>query len=230
MTTFFIRSLIWSIFFIPFLGNTQNVPSVRWEPAVSVTKKITTRWSYNITLRGRQRFTNYGEGELNFKTDRWDIIGFGTYSLLGGKKISLGYMFRTYDPFEPESGFEHRLNQQFAFIKTFGGFRLGNKFLIEERFRSFDYMTRVRYGVSTDFPLQGEKLDPMEFYVIAGNELVYATNRFMNQLENRFTIGLGWLLKNEKKIQVAAESRYNDLISTDRSHIIQIKSIYYFSL
>jgi hypothetical protein len=211
------------------IGKSQNLPSIRWEPTFSATKKIDSRWSYNFTVRARQKLTNYGDGDRNFKTDRWDIISAGTYSLFNGKKLGLGYLYRTYDPFEPDGGQEHRITQQFAFITTLGGYRIGNKFLIEERIRSFDYMTRLRYGISLDFPLQGKKLDPREIYIITGNELVYAFNRFMNQLENRFTLGVGWLLQNDQKLQLTAESRFNDLISDSRNHILQIKTIYYFS-
>ncbi|WKV12751.1 DUF2490 domain-containing protein [Marivirga harenae] len=195
-----------------------------------MTKKIDSRWSYNLSLSGRQRFTNYGEGEKNIKTDRWEIKSFGTYTLLGGKKISLGYMYRTVDPFEQESGWEHRITQQFAFITNFGGYRLGNKFRIEQRIRSSNYLTRLRYAISNDFPLQGESLDPKEFYLISGNELVYAFNRRGTELENRFSLGIGRLIQGGQKIQFSVASRYSDLVSDNRDHIIQFESVYYFSL
>lgn len=230
MITYFIRSLVFCFFLFPFITQAQNSPSIRWEPGISLTKKIDSRWSYNITLMGRQRFTNYGEGEKNFKTDRWEMKGFGTYTLLGGRKLSLGYMYRTYDPFEPESGWEHRITQQFAFITNFGGYRLGNKFRIEQRIRSSDYLTRLRYAISNDFPLQGENLDPKEFYLIAGNELVYAFNQFKDELENRFSLGIGRLIKKGQKLQFSVVSRNSDLISSNRDHIIQFESVYYFSL
>ncbi|WP_296619465.1 DUF2490 domain-containing protein [Marivirga sp.] len=229
MTTYFIKSLILCFFFIQFVGQAQKSPSIRWEPGISLTKKIDSRWSYNISLTGRQRFTNYGEGEKNFKTDRWEIRSFGTYTLFGGKKLSLGYMYRTVDPFEPQSGWEHRITQQFAFITNFGGYRLGNKFRIEQRFRSFDYLTRLRYAISNDFPLQGENLDPKEFYLIAGNELVYAFNRVGDELENRFSLGIGRLIKSGQKIQFSMVNRNSDLISNERDHNIQFESVYYFS-
>ncbi|WP_375580481.1 DUF2490 domain-containing protein [Marivirga tractuosa] len=230
MTTYFIRSLLFCFFLIPFIGQSQNSPSIRWEPGISLTKKIDSRWSYNVSIMGRQRFTNYGEGEKNFKTDRWEIKAFGTYTLLGGKKLSLGYMYRTYDPFESESGWEHRITQQFAFITNFGGYRLGNKFRIEQRIRSSDYLTRLRYAISNDFPLQGENLDPKEFYLIAGNELVYAFNQLGDELENRFSLGIGRLIKKGQKLQFSVVSRNSDLISANRDHIIQFESVYYFSL
>jgi len=230
MTTYFIKGLIFSLFIIPFIGQAQNKPSVRWEPGVSLTKKIDSRWSYNLSFSGRQRFTNYGEGEKNFKTDRWEIKSFGTYTLFGGKKASIGYMYRTVDPFEPESGWEHRITQQFAFITHFGGFRLGNKFRVEQRIRSNDYLTRIRYAISNDFPLQGESLDPKEFYLIGGNELVYAFNSLGDELENRFSLGIGRLIQGGQKIQFSVVSRNSDLISANRDHIIQFESVYYFSL
>jgi hypothetical protein len=207
----------------------QNYPSLRWEPTLSFSKKVDTRWGYNFTVRARQRITEYGEGESNFSTDRWDAIAAGSYSLLGGKKLGLSYLFRTFNPFETESGFEHRLTQQFAFLTKFGRYRIGNKFMIEERIRTAGYETRLRYGISTDFPLQGQKLDAGEFYLITGNELVYAFNNFSDQLENRFSLGIGKLLKNSQKFQLIFESRYNDLISKSSNHILQIKSVYYFN-
>lgn len=230
MTTYFIRILFTIFLFLPLMGQTQNIPSIRWEPGISVTKKIDSRWSYNMSLSGRQRFTNYGEGESNIKTDRWEIKSFGTYTLFGGKKLSLGYMYRTVDPFELETGWEHRITQQFAFITNFGGYRLGNKFRIEQRIRSSNYLTRLRYAVSNDFPLQGESLDPKEFYLIGGNELVYAFNSLGDELENRFSLGIGRLIQGGQKFQFSLQSRYSDLISTNRDHIIQVETVYYFSL
>jgi hypothetical protein len=227
---YFTKGLVICLFFISFLGQSQNKPSIRWEPGLSFTKKIDSRWSYNMSISGRQRFTNFGEGESNNKTDRWEIKSFGTYTLLGGKKLSLGYMYRTVDPFEQVSGWEHRITQQFAFLTNFGGYRLGNKFRIEQRIRSSDYLTRLRYAISNDFPLQGENLDPKEFYLIAGNELVYAFNQFEDELENRFSFGIGRLLKKGQKLQFSVVSRNSDLISSNRDHIIQFESVYYFSL
>lgn len=229
MTIYFIRFIILFSLVVQFTSKAQNYPSVRWEPTLSFSKKIDTRWSYNFTLRARQRITEYGAGESNFSTDRWDAIAAGTYTLFGGRKLGLSYLFRTFDPFEAESGFEHRLTQQFAFITNFGGYRIGNKFLIEQRIRTVGYITRLRYGISTDFPLQGEKLDAGEFYLFTGNELVYSFNRSSKQLENRFSLGIGKLLKNSQKFQLTFESRYNDLISNSTNHILQIKSVYYFS-
>ncbi|MBK6266975.1 DUF2490 domain-containing protein [Marivirga sp. S37H4] len=208
----------------------QKNPSIRWEPGFSFTRKIDNRWSYNVSLMGRQRFTNYGEGEKNFKTDRWEIKGFGTYTLFGSKKISLGYMYRGYDPFEEETGYEHRITQQFAFLTNFGGYRLANKFRIEERIRNTDYLTRLRYSISTDFPFQGESLDEGEYYFITGNELVYAFNSKGDELENRFLVGVGKLFRKGQKFQLSLVSRNSDLISSARDHILQIESVYYFSL
>lgn len=230
MITYFTKFLFILLISLPFLGKSQKKPSIRWEPGISITKKLDSRWSYNFSLSGRQRFTNFGEGEKNLKTDRWEVKSFGTYTLFGSKKLSLGYMYRTVDPFEPESGWEHRITQQFAFITNFSGFRLGNKFRIEQRIRSTNYLTRLRYAISNDFPLQGESLDPKEFYLIGGNELVYAFNVLGDELENRFSLGIGKLIQGGQKIQLSVASRYSDLTSQNRDHIIQFESVYYFSL
>lgn len=230
MTTYFIRSLFLVFIFYSFLGQAQNIPSLRWEPGFSFTQKIDSRWSYNLSLSGRQRLTEFGEGEKNFRTDRWEVKSFGTYTLLGGKKLSLGYMYRTIDPFEQESGWEHRITQQFAFITNFGGYRLGNKFRIEQRIRSTSYETRLRYAISNDFPLQGESLDPKEFYLIGKNELVYSFNRREDELENRFSVGIGRLLKRGQKFQFVIQSRYSDLISETTDHLIHFETTYYFNL
>lgn len=231
MTMYCIKRLLLFCCFFFFLSplQAQNRPSIRWEPGLSFTKKIDDRWSYNFSLSGRQRFTDYGSGEENFRTDRWEVKAFGTYTLFGKRKLSLGYMYRTVDPFEEETGFEHRITQQFAFISQIKGLRLANKFRIEERIRSSSYLTRLRYSISSDFPLNGESLDEGEFYFIAGNELVYDFNSTGDELENRLSIGAGKLLRKGQKIQLAVESRYSDLISAATDHILQIKTVYYFS-
>lgn len=207
----------------------QNTPSVRWEPRLSLSHKINNRWSYNAAIRFRQRFNDYKESEASFKMDRWDIIGFGTYSFFGSRKLSLGYMYRRSNPLEEEKGFEHRFTQQFAFLTDLNGYSLVNKFQIEERILNANYLTRLRYAISTDFPLQGESLDAGEYYLIAGNELLYAFNSKGDELENRFLVGAGKLLRNGQKFELSLVSRNSDLISSARDHILQIESVYYFS-
>lgn len=233
MITYFTkRILLFSIFgiFFPLIKTkAQNTPSVRWEPGLSFTKKVDDRWSYNFSVLGRQRFTNYGEGQENFRTDRWEVKAFSTYTLFGKRKLSLGYMYRSVDPFEEETGYEHRITQQFAFLTELKGLRLANKVRVEERIRSSSYLTRLRYSISSDFPLNGESLDEGEFYFIAGNEVIYEFNSREDELENRFSLGLGKLLQKGQKLQVAVESQYSDLISDATNHILQIKTVYYFS-
>ncbi|PTB97126.1 hypothetical protein C9994_04200 [Marivirga lumbricoides] len=231
MTTYSIKEFLVfiSLFLLLQPLKAQNIPSVRWEPGFSFTKKMDDRWSYNLSILGRQRFTNYGEGEENFRTDRWEIKAFGTYTLFGKRKLSLGYMYRKVDPFDEDAGYEHRLTQQFAFLTELKGLRLANKIRVQERIRSSSYFTRLRYSISSDFPLNGESLDEGELYFIAGNEVIYEFNSVEDELENRFSIGLGKLFQKGQKLQLAVESQYSDLISEATSHILQVKTVYYFS-
>lgn len=214
---------------ITYALSAQNKPSIRWEPGLSFTKKINNKWAYNFSIQGRQRFTDFGSGEENFKTDRWELENYGTYTLFGSRKLTAGYMYRTIDPFEAEKGYEHRLSQQFAFLTKYGGYRLSHLFLIAERIRSKDYLTRLSYRLKSDFPLNGENIDEGEFYVIAGNELVYEFNSVGDILENRFSLGIGKQLKKGQKFQFQVVSRYSDLISESRDHILQFESVYYFN-
>ena len=91
---------------------------------------------------------------------------------------------------------------------------MGHRFRAEQRiFPSFT-IWRFRYRFALDSPLQGEKLDIGEAYIIASLESLFSDARGANvEIDQRFTVQLGWLLSAKVKLQGGLEYRLEDYSS-----------------
>tara|TARA_R110002072_G_scaffold278504_4_gene440332 strand:- start:529 stop:1227 length:699 start_codon:yes stop_codon:yes gene_type:complete len=227
--SFYISRLIGSLIITFFTATiSAQTPSFRWEKGISGTRKFDSKWALNLQILERTRFNEYNSENLSTRSDRMEIRGFLTYSLFNQRKMSLGYMYRSLDPFDSERGFEHRITQQFAFISKLKALRITNRIRLEERIFENEFELRLRYQFSNDFPIQGESLDVGELYLVLGNELVLSLNKTGEELENRFITGIGKLMKNSQKIQIALVSRNSDFISSEKKHILQLETNYFF--
>jgi len=207
-----------------------QTPSVRWEGGFSANHKFNNKWSLNTQLLARETVNDYASEVIKPFTDRMEIKPFLTYALFNQRKLSLGYMFRSIDPFEDYRGVEHRITQQFAFLSNIRNYRIAHRIKIEERIFKEDFILRLRYRFSYDQPLQGESLDPGEWYALLSNEFVLSFSNGEEDWQNRLAFGFGKFFKSKEKLQFSLTHRYSDLLTTTTNQILQFKSVYYFSL
>jgi hypothetical protein len=125
---------------------------------------------------------------------------------------------------------EHRITQQFVFFSKAKFIRLAHRIRLEERIFNEDFILRLRYRFSYDKPLQGETIDPGEYYGLIANEFLYSTNFDIDDLQNRFSIGVGKVFKNKQKLQFKLLHFYSDLLTETRIQIIQFETVYFFRL
>ncbi|PHN05526.1 DUF2490 domain-containing protein [Flavilitoribacter nigricans] len=124
--------------------------------------------------------------------------------------LTAGLLFRLRDPFNGTS-IELRPWQQVTVIHRLGKYRLRNRLRTEERWtgRNLDFDLRLRYRISTDFPLEGERLDSREFYLNVSTEaLITPTGmRAFYFWESRTYLGLGYQLNERQRLEPALDFR-----------------------
>ena len=151
-----------------------------------------------------------------------------TYSLSTRLKIAGGYYYRWSEPLLDGYNYEHRFLQQLGFVSFFGDRRVAHRVRLEQRIRSSSYQNRLRYRLSYDFPLEGERLDPGENYLILKNESMTAFNVEEADAENRLTGGIGWYFSNKYKFELNLQYRTQDIFSGDGiTHMVLVGTSFY---
>lgn len=187
----------------------QSVPFFA-EPALSLSKSLQGRWSANSKLVFRQQVANLENNQLSglSQTDVIELQFFINYRLLGSKRLTLGYLYGLDEPFLNSAEMEHRLMQQFTF-ESGNRFKWVNRIRLEQRIGESQFRNRLRYRLTFDEPLSGDKIDPLEWYFVAGDEWLYTFTGVPGEdhMENRLHAGLGYVFSNGQKLQMEMQYR-----------------------
>lgn len=202
------------LFFFTKDGWAQKGITLQAEPGLSFTQKFQGRWSFNGKSTVRYTFlTPEEEGikkEATFNFN--ETLLFATYEFWNNVKVSGGYGFRISTLSESHLFSEHRIMQQFgAVLYARGGKRIANRLRLEQRIEGSDYINRWRYRIGFDSPLNGQRLDPGEMYIILTNELLWSFNRIEQNGENRLYAGVGWFFNSQYKLETGLQYRASDL-------------------
>lgn len=156
-------------------------------------------------------------GERSFPAEIINMNLEAALSYNSGPDINFatGFLYRFNDPFSGDATKELRSWQQITFINRLNKFRIRNRFRLEERWRessgSGDYQfdIRLRYRISTDFPLSGERLDNREFYLNLSNEMLImpTIDRPLYFWDYRIYAGLGYQFNERQRLEPALEFR-----------------------
>ncbi len=202
---------------------------VEWQPELSLTWQPSSRWQINFKAVSYHEST--GSSRETFSTPHFESAVMGTYRLLSGASLSLGYAFRVREPFDADANIENRLTWQYVAASRGEKYRLGHRLRAEQRFRNTGLIHRWRYRLSLDFPLDGERLDPGEPYAKASEELLWSLqDGAAPEVENRIGGGIGWYFGPGSKVELLAEYRLSDLNLADPAHRMVVFGVYYFNL
>lgn len=208
----------------------QQTPSYRWEPGFSIKNKLTEKWTTTLQLKGRGQANSYGEQDLSTSLLMVDIRGYLSYTLFNESTLQIGYIIRRNNPLEEVTGTERRLIQQYSFFSSFDKHRIGQSFTLEERMINKNFVGRLRYALSDDFPLQGVTLDRGEYFFYSKLQALFSFDAHSTGLENRLNIGIGRLFYNSQKLSFDVEARYSGLLLASQQLIIQFNTVYYLNL
>lgn len=212
-----IRAFSIVCFLFSFLGYAQDTDGF-WEPAFALNHKINDSYKVNFGVKSRSHI--YKDNTLQHETRQLEFIHFSTWSLNSNHSLSGGIMYRFRDLFNKGHD-ELRLTQQYNYAVRPTSVRFGHRFRTEQRIRDIT-IHRFRYRFAIDFPLEGEKLDVKELYLVNALEWLCSVNKESKpQFDQRITTQLGWLVHKNLKLQTGFEYRFENF-NNDTAHLFLV--------
>ncbi|MGC6431915.1 MAG: DUF2490 domain-containing protein [Jejuia sp.] len=183
----------------------QNNFSSLGESAISFNHNVSNLYSINFALRSR--YVLYTDDGLQYQQQQFDVFHFSTFKLDYYHKLSFGIYYRHRDWFDTGSD-ETRITQQYNYTKQTLGVRYGHRFRAEQRILDTKTIFRQRYRFAVDFPLNGEKLDIGEPYMVNAVEgLLSVSEPDRPETDIRLSSQIGWQISEKLKLQAGLEHR-----------------------
>jgi len=199
-------------------------------PAINFNKGINELYSLNLKIESREQFWAGAAGS-DQPFDHEHLLT--DFTLIGSRKVGLsekvnfGYLFRLRD-----GEVVHRTIQQFTFISRLRAFNLGHRLVTDQTFAPGESTAfRLRYRLSAEFPLDGDKADPGEFYVKLNNELLQSWQQSNKPLlEYRFSPFLGYFLDQTHKLEIGLDYRNQSILLEPTRHSYWLSINWFFRL
>lgn len=198
-------------------------------PSLNVNKKLKSDWSLNTKIESRQLFQNgdfIGNVEKKYKYVLTD------FSLITAKKIGLnsrmagGYFIRL-----EKTQLVHRFIQQYTVVQRLSGYRLAHRFLSDQTLTKDETLEfRIRYRITAEVPLNGEALDPGEFYFKINNEYLNSFQDTEYNFEMRLVPLLGYDLTESYKIETGLDYRINSFFNNSARHSFWISLNFFIEI
>ena len=176
-------------------------------PELGLTLPISGNFSQTYKIENQHFLFRDGTNENGFvyEYERTDLQLFVNYKFAGNWKASIGYQLRV----EEQWNTHHRLIQQVATSTRVRDLRLAHRIRIDQTLeRSEPFVFRTRYRAALEIPLNGDKIDPKEFYLVLSDEPIYSIDSRRNsELENRFVVTVGHFFSNSNKLELSVDHR-----------------------
>ncbi|BAO75879.1 DUF2490 domain-containing protein [Winogradskyella sp. PG-2] len=197
----FLAALIYS-----YCSFSQNNFETLGESGFAINKTISGNYKINFAVRSR--YYLYRDNEFGFENRQIDLAQFSSFKLNYNNSFSLGIQYRFRETFDGGSN-ELRLTQQFNYTKKVLATRFAHRFRFEQRILERLTIFRSRYRFAIDFPLNGEKLDVGESYLVTSMEaLLSQSSKIKSEIDHRTTAQFGWLISEKLKLQIGLEYRF----------------------
>ncbi|GGD22275.1 DUF2490 domain-containing protein [Hyunsoonleella pacifica] len=175
------------------------------ESVLAVNHKISQSYTVNFALETRYFIHRNNTFLLNYQ--QIDFAHFSTLNLNYNHSLSLGLEYRNRAVFNEGSN-EFRTTEQYNYKTQKLGVRYGHRFRSEQRFFENETVFRQRYRFAVDFPLNGEKLDIGEAYLVSSSESLLSLSKFIKpEIDIRLSSQIGWQITEQLKLQTGLEYR-----------------------
>ena len=227
----------WTLFWLAVLGlplllGAQDRQLYGTIPMVLLKKNGGERMNYSLAFSSEINAVErkFSDRLFTAKVDNLNLESAISYDLNPNVNLAAAFLFRLRDPFTGTTT-ELRPWQQLSLIHRLGKYRLRNRFRIEERWSGseLDFNLRLRYRLSADFPLEGERLDAREFYLNVSSEalLTPTQKRAFFFWESRTYLGLGYQLDERRRIEPALDFRSRKVDAAgNRRHILFLRLVW----
>jgi hypothetical protein len=171
--------------------------------------ELSERWSADV--RTELRLTHWEDGD-GFQP-AWSqlyVQGGLAYDLASNWKIGATYRLARRGGLDEVPNIENRFAQQITTSQRLRKYRLRERLLLEQRVFRQATRHRWRFRVALDYPLNGDKLDPGEWYLNHQTELLsepFETDAWTGR-EHRLYTGTGTLLPTGSRLEIGMEARF----------------------
>ncbi|MDI1322936.1 MAG: DUF2490 domain-containing protein [Algoriphagus sp.] len=197
-------------------------------PEVSLTKKVNDRIKLNFKAENQEIIFNNQDAQSEnpqFTHYRTDLMMFFDRSIRPGVSVALGLFHRFQ---ENEDG--NRIIQQLAILQRMRNLRINHRIRTDQTFtRNDDLEVRFRYRFSMEIPLEGDEVDPKEFYLVLSEEPIFRYKGGDFEIENRTAIALGKLFNSQEKLEWALDYRTDGYIQEGFRTRLWMKISYYYN-
>ncbi len=198
---FFIFPLI-----IPLANSAQNTIDIGLIPSLNINKKLEKDWSLNFKAESKQALISDG---FNYDYLQTEVSFIAAKKIGINTKLAAGYLLKI-----DGEVIKNRAIQQISVIRRYSDFKLSHRFSADQTFETDDYTEfRFRYRVSTEIPLEGQSLDPKEFFIKLNNEYLNSIYQKQYDLEIRGAALLGYSLTPNSKLEIGADYRIDSFIT-----------------
>lgn len=169
----------------------------------------------------------YGDTGKRSEYERTDIelVLTGTGGALDN--FGAGYLIRRDDT---NGAFLHRAIQQYSAAQEWGELLLAHRFRTDQTFEKAEAVQyRLRYRVSVEKPLDGQRVDPREYYLKFNNEYLGSLQDSEGNLEIRLLSSLGYNHSEEDQIEVGLDYRAENLIGDNTENLLWLTVGWYHS-
>jgi len=180
-------------------------------PSLNLKKGINSDWSLNLKAETRLRFL---QGEFGGDAPTDLHFQLADFALTASRKTGLnnalagGYQIRLRE----EQTF-HRLIQQFTLVRRYETFRMAHRFSSDQTFNSENPRElRLRYRITAEIPLDGQSVDPGEFYLKLNNEYLNSWQDGEYDLEIRLVPLAGFEFTDNNKLEFGLDYRLSSFI------------------
>lgn len=188
-------------------------------PKVIVVKKLSNKTKWVNSIETRQIIF---DEKYQFTHNLVDISSIYSLQTSSNQSLNFGYILR----FRRDETI-HRTFQHYNIVNRFSSLKLGHRFAFEQFYQTKKQTTfRTRYRISTEKPLNGERVDVKEFYLKVGNEYLYD----FSDLEIRLIPYLGYQASKKDKIEFGLDFRVNSFIKNQTENTLWFRTTWYISL
>lgn len=195
--------------------NAQEDFTVYAQPQIALNYKVGAFYSHNFSIENRNYLIDGGNSQ--FQVRHLHLAHFSNLKIKDNQSVALGIQYRFRKDFDGGPN-ELRLTQQYNFTKQPFVVRFGHRFRTEQRITQALTTHRFRYRFSVDFPLQGERLDVGEPFLVGNVEtLLSVAKSNLPEYDQRFTLNIGWQLTEKTKLQIGSEYRFENFMKDTKN-------------
>lgn len=198
-------------------------------PSLNFNKNITEVWQLNFEIESRQQLSAglfEEETALNYEYILTDLTTIAARKVGANGGIGVGYLFRING-----DRIIQRSLQQYTYTKRLQGIRLGHRLRIDQTFeKSQNPVFRARYRFGSEISLNGQEVDPKEWYLKVNNEYLGIFETGENDLEIRLVPVLGYVFTDANKMEVGLDYRVSNFIADVSSHRFWLALNWYLKL